>query len=206
MKTVKVSGKTIEEAASRAVTELDAGTKDNIKYRVIEEPKKGFLGLIGSKPALVEAERKPDPVEEAERYLHRIIEEMGVKVEAAKEVKDRETIFMLSGSDIGVMIGRRGKTLDSLQYLVQLAANRYSDKRITITLDAENYRQRRREALEQLAERLASKAERTGEKVVLEPMTSRERKIIHAALQHKRRIKTYSDGTEPRRYVVIDLK
>ncbi|MFD2707215.1 RNA-binding cell elongation regulator Jag/EloR [Salibacterium lacus] len=204
MKIVKVSGKTIEEAVASAVTELDAKTKDHIDYKVIEEPKKGFLGLLGNRSALIEAQRKPDPAEEADRFLRAVIEDMGVPIQVAKEeTRDRKVMFQLYGEDPGIVIGRHGKTLDSLQYLVQLAANRYADKHITIAIDAGNYRERRRETLKQLAENLASKAERTGGKVELEPMPPQERKIIHAALQRSRRIKTYSDGTEPRRYVVI---
>ncbi|SFP90205.1 RNA-binding cell elongation regulator Jag/EloR [Salibacterium halotolerans] len=204
MKSVKVSGKTIEEAVAFAVTQLHAKTKDNIDYNVVEEPKKGFLGLIGSRPALIEARYKPDPAEEAQRFLSRVLEDMGVEIQVVKaESRDREAVFHLYGEEPGVIIGKHGKTLDSLQYLAQLAANRYAKKQMTITLDAENYRQRRRETLEDLAEKLASKAERTGGQVVLEPMPPQERKIIHAALQSNQRIKTYSSGTEPRRYIVI---
>ncbi|SFM12453.1 RNA-binding cell elongation regulator Jag/EloR [Salibacterium qingdaonense] len=204
MNIVKVSGKTIEEAAASAVTELDAKTKDDIDYKVIEEPKKGFLGLIGNRSAVIEAQRKLDPAEEADRFLRAVIEDMGVPVRVSQEVtRDRKVIFQLNGEDPGIVIGRHAKTLDSLQYLVQLAANRYADKHITVTIDAGNYRQRRRETLKQLAENLVSKAERTGGKVMLEPMPPQERKIIHAALLRSKRVKTYSDGTEPRRYVVI---
>ncbi|MFZ4454026.1 RNA-binding cell elongation regulator Jag/EloR [Salibacterium aidingense] len=206
MKTVKVSGKTIEEAISNALKELETKEPEQIEYTVLEEPKSGFLGFIGAKPAILEASLKRDPIEEAEQFLLNVIDDMGVRVQVEKLKEGRETTFSLTGEDLGVMIGKRGKTLDSLQYLVNLVANRFADRHARIVLDAENYRQRRQEALEQLAERLAFKAARSGENVVLEPMTARERKIIHAALQRNDDVDTYSDGTEPRRYVVIAPK
>ncbi|MFB4163639.1 RNA-binding cell elongation regulator Jag/EloR [Alteribacillus sp. JSM 102045] len=203
MKTVKVSGKTIEEAINEALQKLGAANKEEIDYKVIEEPSKGFLGLIGTKPAVLEASVKPDPIEESVQFLQKVIRDMRVNVEVEVNKRGRETEISLSGEDLGVMIGKRGKTLDSLQYLVNLVANRHSDRYARIVLDAENYRERRQEALELLAERLAAKARRTGEKVILEPMNARERKIIHAVLQEKDGVETHSDGTEPRRYVVI---
>ncbi|SDI57913.1 RNA-binding cell elongation regulator Jag/EloR [Alteribacillus bidgolensis] len=203
MKTVKVSGKTIEEALNEALEQLEAANKDEIDYKVIEEPSKGFLGFIGTKPAVLEAWLKPDPIDESIQFLQKVIQDMQVNVDVEVKKRGRETELSLIGEDLGVMIGKRGKTLDSLQYLVNLVANRHSDRYARIVLDAENYRERRQEALEQLAERLAAKAFRTGEKVVLEPMNARERKIIHAALQEKEGVETHSDGKEPRRHVVI---
>ncbi|RSL29617.1 protein jag [Salibacterium salarium] len=203
MKTVKVSGKTIEEAITKALDELNVETQEKIDYTVVEEPSKGFLGLIGTKQAVLEASLKIDPVEEGLHFLQQVIAAMGVHVDVEVQDRGKETVFSLEGEDLGVMIGKRGKTLDSLQYLVNLAANRHADRYARIVLDAENYRKRRQEALEQLANRLALKAKRTGEKIFLEPMVARERKIIHAALQKNNEIQTYSDGAEPRRYVVI---
>ncbi|WP_240376320.1 RNA-binding cell elongation regulator Jag/EloR [Bacillus piscicola] len=206
MKTVKVSGKTIADAIDEALRLLGTDSKENVEYTVLEEPSKGFLGFIGAKQALIEASLKPDPTEEAFLFLRNVIEAMNV--EAAVEVREngKEVEFLLSGEDIGVLIGKRGKTLDSLQYLVNLAANRQSDRYTHIVLDAENYRARRQEALVQLAHRLAEKAKRIGGEVTLEPMNARERKIIHAALQNKEGVQTHSNGAEPRRHVVITPK
>ncbi|MFB5663519.1 RNA-binding cell elongation regulator Jag/EloR [Alteribacillus sp. HJP-4] len=206
MKTVKISGKTVDEAISLAMQKLEVNSQEEIEYEVLDQGSKGFFGIIGFKPAVIEAAPKIDPVEEAAAFLRQVILDMQVDVDIELINKGRETEFQLIGKDIGVLIGKRGKTLDSLQYLVNLVANRNSDKYARIILDAENYRERRQEALEHLADRLADKARRTGRKVVLEPMNARERKIIHTALQNSTDIETYSDGTEPRRHVVIALR
>lgn len=227
MKTVKVTGKTIEEALNQALKQLNTDL-DNVEYTVLEEPSKGFLGLIGAKPALLEVtlkeeeeqlqmleenrsqeedeertELEVDPSEEAHSFLLRVIEEMKVDVEVSVRETEEELQFHLSGKDIGVMIGKRGRTLDSLQYLVHLVRNRSGHSYKRVVIDAENYRKKRQETLERLAERLAHKAVRTGEKVVLEPMNARDRKIIHTALQDREDVETYSEGTGSRRHVVI---
>ncbi|RKD68088.1 spoIIIJ-associated protein [Sinobaca qinghaiensis] len=204
MKTVTVSGKTIEEAKANALLELSI-EEDQLEYELVQVPVKGFLGLFKGKPAIIEAKVKQDPTKEAAAFLTQVLKEMGTKAEIEITEKKKEVLFDIQGEDLGVLIGKRGKTLDSLEYLVNLAANRYSDKYSHITLDAENYRERRREALQQLAARLADKARKTKRKVVLEPMSSRERKIIHAALQNEKDIETASEGKEPHRYVAIFL-
>ncbi|SDI24097.1 spoIIIJ-associated protein [Alteribacillus persepolensis] len=203
MKTVKVSGKTIEEAVREAIVKLNVDSEKEITYDVMEEPSKGFLGLIGTKPAVIEASIKIDPIEESVKFLRQVIQEMQVDAEVEVIKRGKETELSLSGENLGVLIGKRGKTLDSLQYLTNLVANRHSNQYSRIVLDAENYRERRRIALEELAERLANKAMRTREKVVLEPMNARERKIIHSALQANENIETHSDGSEPYRHIVI---
>ncbi|SFE63559.1 RNA-binding cell elongation regulator Jag/EloR [Alteribacillus iranensis] len=203
MNSVKVSGKTVEDAVREALKQLGTDKVENVEYKVLEEPTKGFLGIIGGKDALLEATLKAEPEEEALAFLQDILQQMKVRVDVEMHKNGRETEFLLSGEDLGVIIGKRGKTLDSLQYLVNLAANRTSGRYTRIILDAENYRKRRQEALEQLAERLASKVERTGLKELLEPMNARERKIIHSALQNRQGVLTRSEGTEPHRYIVI---
>mgnify|MGYP001232328159 CR=1 FL=1 len=203
MSSVKVSGKTVEDAVREALKQLGTDKVENVEYKVLEEPTKGFLGIIGGKDALLEATLKAEPEEEALAFLQDILQQMKVRVDVEMHKNGRETEFLLSGEDLGVIIGKRGKTLDSLQYLVNLAANRTSGRYTRIILDAENYRKRRQEALEQLAERLASKVERTGLKELLEPMNARERKIIHSALQNRQGVLTRSEGTEPHRYIVI---
>src|SRR5690606_7755171 len=124
-----------------------------------------------------------------------------------EQSKNRDgVVFELKGEKIGVLIGKRGQTLDSLQYLVNLVANKHSEGYIRITLDAENYRSRRKEALEQLATRIGQKAIKTKKEVILEPMNALERKIIHLTLQNVKGIKTYSEGVEPNRRIVVAPK
>ncbi|RXJ02842.1 protein jag [Anaerobacillus alkaliphilus] len=202
MKKITVSGKTVDEAVQSAIAKLNT-TRDRISFQVLEEPQKGFLGIIGSKPAVVEVEIQPDAAEEAVKFLQEVTKNMGVSIEISQvETKDGFT-FNLSGEGIGMLIGKRGQTLDSLQYLVNLVANRYSEGYMRIVLDAESYRDRRKESLEQLAKRLGHKALKTRKEVILEPMNALERKIIHTALQEIKGVKTYSEGVEPNRRIVV---
>ncbi|WP_216831627.1 RNA-binding cell elongation regulator Jag/EloR [Alkalihalobacterium elongatum] len=203
MKKVTASGKTVEEAIEKALVELNT-TREEVEVQVIEQPQKGLFGLFGGKPALVEVEKKPDSIEEAMNFLNVLFEKMGVQVDIVVKPENRETVFDLQGEHIGTLIGRRGQTLDSLQYLVNLVANRNSDGYLRIRLDAENYRERRKQSLEQLADRLANKAIQTKKTVKLEPMQAHERKIIHTALQNINGIATHSEGQEPKRYIVIN--
>jgi spoIIIJ-associated protein len=131
---------------------------------------------------------------------------MKISVSVEKITTDDHVLFNLRGNDLGVLIGKHGQTLDALQYLVNLAANRDSMERVRVLLDVEDYRKRRADTLTQLALRLADKVKRRGEKVILEPMSSHERKIIHMALQNDQRIATFSEGEDPFRKVVIALK
>ena len=121
-------------------------------------------------------------------------------------MKDKHLFMELTGDDMGILIGKRGQTLDALQYLVNLVVNKKSPYYISVMLDTENYRQRRRETLESLAFNLAKKVKHTRRNVVLEPMNPYERRIIHSALQNDRYVTTYSEGEEPYRNVVITLK
>lgn len=202
MKKITVSGKNVEEAIQSALAKLNT-TREKISFQVIEEAQKGFLGLIGSKPAIVEVEMKPDAAQEGISFLKQVTSDMGVNVEIQVSETKEGYLFELIGEGLGILIGKRGQTLDSLQYLVNLVANRYSEQYIRIVLDAENYRQRRKESLEQLAHRLANKAVRTRKSVVLEPMNALERKIIHTALQDVKGVKTYSEGVEPHRKIIV---
>ncbi|MCE7790991.1 protein jag [Salipaludibacillus sp. CUR1] len=202
MKKVTVSGKTIEEAVESGLEKLDA-TMDMVEYHVIEEPQKALFGLLGGKPAVVEVKVKPDPIKEALLFLRDTIDKMGVSASVEAEERDEGMFLNITGSEIGVLIGKRGQTLDSLQYLVNLVANRQSENYVRIYLDAEGYRARRKEALVTLAERLSDKALRTGREVRLEPMSAHERKIIHTALQDVKGVSTFSDGQEPHRRIVV---
>lgn len=145
--------------------------------------------------------------EAAERFLHEVAGAMGVKIEISRSVsRDGLKLAMSGGGDMGLLIGRRGQTLDALQYLTNIVASRRSRERVRIVLDAEDFRERRRKTLEELSERLARRVVRTGKEIVLEPMPPQERKVIHTALQHHPKVKTFSRGDEPNRRVVITLK
>jgi spoIIIJ-associated protein len=147
-----------------------------------------------------------DPYEEAVRFIHETAAGMGLDVEVDVRHRKDESILDISGPSLGMLIGRRGQTLDALQYLTNIVANRHSDKFIRIVLDAEQFRARRQKTLEDLADRLANQAIRYGKEVVLEPMPSQERKLIHAKLQQHALVRTYSKGDEPNRRVVIAKK
>jgi spoIIIJ-associated protein len=196
----------VEEAVEQAIIELGT-TRERITYTVVEEPKSGLFGILGSKPAVIEVVVKPDPVDRAKAFLEELLQEMDMEVEVTIEKDPATVLFNISGEqDLGTLIGKRGQTLDSLQYLVNLVANKEEGEFIRIQLDAENYRARRKEALVQLAERLASKALRTKRPVSLEPMSAHERKIIHTALQELGDVETYSEGQGIGRHVVIAPK
>jgi spoIIIJ-associated protein len=200
------TGKTIEEAIEMALAELEV-SRDRIDYEVLEVPSKGLFGFIGSKQARVKVTVRPiDPVEEAGQFLEKTFKAMKLDVAMEKMTHEDHVVINLRGDDLGVLIGKHGQTLDALQYLTNLAANRDAEDRSRIILDVEDYRKRRAETLSRLAMRLADKVKRRGERVVLEPMSPQERKIIHMALQNDHRIVTYSEGDEPYRKVVIALK
>jgi spoIIIJ-associated protein len=205
MRKVTVSGKTVEEAVSLALKQLGT-TKDRVTIKILEEPSKGLFGLIGSKPAKVEVEKKIDPIEEGQQFLKDIMDQMGVQAQIEIFKRDEAIYFNLVGKDIGILIGRRGQTLDSLQYLVNAVVNRYTDHYLRIILDAERYREKRKEALEELAVRLARKVAKTKQSIKLEPMSALERKIIHTRLQEDRFVETHSEGEEPYRYLVISYR
>lgn len=148
----------------------------------------------------------PDPYEEAAAFLTETGRAMGLDIAVEVEHGKEFTTLQLTGAGLGLMIGRRGQTLDALQYLANIVANRYSDSYLRIILDAENFRERRRKTLEDLADRLASRAVKTRKEIVLEPMPAGERKVIHSRLQSHAQVKTYSKGDEPNRRIVITLK
>ena len=205
MKKITASGKTVDEAVLKALDQLET-TRDKVEIRIIENPQKGLFGLFGGKPATVEVEVKEDGIEKAYQFLEETINKMGIQVEIVRSDENDQILFDLKGDQLGTIIGKRGQTLDSIQLLVNLVANRYSESYTRIQLDAENYRLRRKESLEQLANRLAQKALKTRRPVKLEPMSGLERKIIHSVLHDRSDIKTYSEGIEPRRSIVIAPK
>ncbi|WP_027405823.1 RNA-binding cell elongation regulator Jag/EloR [Anaerovibrio sp. RM50] len=204
---VEMTGKTVDEAKQAALKELGVDSS-LVEFVEVVEPTKGFLGLLGGKPAKVKAVvRELSPIEKAEKFLGDIFKAMKLDIEIEKKESEDGTIFNLIGDNLGILIGKHGQTLDSLQYLSNLAANRgLTDNKVRIIIDIENYRSRREDTLRRLAMRLADKVRRTGERIVLEPMNRHERKIIHMALQDNYRVSTYSSGDEPYRKVVIELK
>lgn len=206
MKKIVASGKTIDDAVRNGLTQWQV-TEDRVKIVVLEQPSKGLFGLIGTKEAKVELELVPDPLEEAEQFLQEVARTMGLSVSIErKQTKDGIQLSVSGGGDLGMLIGRRGGTLDALQYLVNIVANRYSNSHLRIVLDAEDFRERRRKTLEELSDRLAGRVIRTRKEVVLEPMTPHERKVIHSQLQNHPKVRTFSKGDEPNRRVVIALK
>ncbi|MGM8365467.1 RNA-binding cell elongation regulator Jag/EloR [Virgibacillus sp. W0181] len=201
MREVTASGQTLEEAVQSALEQLNT-TRDQVDIQVIDGGKKGFLGLFGSR-AVVKVKLAKNSIEETEAYITNVAKNMGVTVEIKTTVKEKQVTFELSGDKIALLIGKRGQTLNALQYLVHLVVNKDAKQFYTVTLDAEGYRKRRRETLETLAGKMAEKATRLNNKVALEPMPAFERKIIHSALQTNKAVSTYSDGKEPHRHIVI---
>lgn len=206
MTSMEFTGKTIEDAVEIALVELKVPA-DRIQYDIIEAPSKGLFGFIGNKLARIRVKvKKTDPVEVAQEFLNNVFKAMHVEVMIEKSDTPEGVTLNIRGEDLGVLIGKHGQTLDALQYLTNLAANHEAEERVRIILDVEDYRKRRTETLTRLALRLADKVKRQGERVVLEPMSPHERKIIHMALQDEGTISTFSEGEEPYRKVVIALK
>ncbi|MBM4761726.1 RNA-binding cell elongation regulator Jag/EloR [Bacillus sp. B15-48] len=202
MKQITATGQTVEAAVESALAQLNT-SKDQTEIQIVDEGKKGFLGIFGSRPAVVKVTMKMDPIEEAVTYLKQVAKGLGAPIEVEMKQEGKQIQLILTGEKIALLIGKRGQTLNSLQYLTQLVINRHANQFFNVILDAEDYRTRRNETLMQLAERLAQKAVRTGREVALEPMPAYERKVIHTALMGNKKIKTYSNGADPYRHIVI---
>ncbi len=209
-KTITVSAKTVELAIADAVKQLGAPSADEIVYTVIEKEKKGFLG-IGSTPAVIEATYGKDGTDIAVEFLTKLLEDMQIEGEIkVSDTEGADKLICIDGKDVGILIGHHGETLDSLQYLVNLAANRKEEgeKRdfTKITMDIEGYRAKREETLRSLARRMADKVIRYKKSVMLEPMNPYERRIIHSEVQNIKGVSTNSIGSENNRKVVIYLE
>ena len=202
---IQKTGKTVDEAVEEALKELKISRED-AEIEVIEEGSRGFLGMFGAKEAVVKVKKKFDPEKTAKTFLKEMISSISLIVNIDTTLKEKQLEIKISGDDMGIIIGKRGQTLDAIQYLVNLVVNKGTAPYISVTLDTENYRERRKETLESLAFNLAKKVKHTGKNVVLEPMNPYERRIIHSALQNDRYVTTYSEGDEPYRNVVIALK
>ncbi|NBJ91027.1 RNA-binding cell elongation regulator Jag/EloR [Parablautia muri] len=206
MEYVEISAKTVNDAITEACQRFVV-TSDKLDYIVVEEGSAGFLG-IGSKPAVIKARAKCTVQDKAKDFLNEVFEAMNmtVVVDVKYDEVSNNMSIDLSGDEMGVLIGKRGQTLDSLQYLVSLVVNKDSDDYIRVKVDTEDYRRRRKETLENLAKNIAYKVKRTKRPVSLEPMNPYERRIIHSALQNDKYVTTHSEGEEPFRRVVVTLK
>jgi len=204
MKSIEKQGRTVEEALNAALKDLQA-EREEVEYQVLEEPSKGLFGIL-ARMARIKVTLKDCPVKFAKKFIQEVFREMEIEAQTEVQVNGDMVTLTFYGNSLGILIGRRGETLDALQYLVNLAVNRRLEKRVRIILDVEGYRIRREETLIKLAHRLSEKAKRTGQNILLEPMNPYERRIIHTALQNDRLVNTMSEGEEPFRKVVIRPK
>ncbi|MPM45084.1 hypothetical protein SDC9_91769 [bioreactor metagenome] len=206
MKTIESMGKTTEDAIKNALAELKV-TEDKVTIEVLEEGSKGFLNIIGVKPAKVRVTVKRDYIAEAYDFLREVLNSMKIKAEIKIKEEGNDVKINLVGPNMGILIGYRGETLDSLQYLVSLVINKdHNNEYKRVILDTENYRFNRQETLRKLASKMAYKVRVGGKTLKLEPMNPYERRVIHSTLQNDPYVKTYSEGEEPYRRVVIELK
>ena len=206
MKAIEMTGRTVEEALDHALKELKL-TKDKVDIEIIDEGSKGLFNLIGAKPAKIKVMTKQSSLDDAKAFLDKVLKSMNVGASIDINENDDCININLSGTKIGVVIGYRGETLDSLQYLVSLVVNKNHDNPYKrVVLDAENYRHKREETLIRVAQKTAYKVKKSGRPYKLEPMNPYERRIIHSALQEYTDINTHSEGEEPYRRVVVTLK
>lgn len=205
MQTVEKKAKTIQEAIRLALDDLGI-KEEEAQIDILEEPSKGILGFFGSKPAVVKVSVKNTLLKRIESLMTNILKAMQVDAKINAVEEENCVKVNLEGSDLGILIGCRGDTLDALQYLVSLVVNRGQEVRKKIFLDVEGYRKKREETLKKLAIKLADKACQRGRNVVLEPMNSLERRIIHTALQNRNDVFTFSEGEEPYRKIIISPK
>ena len=202
------TGKTLNDAVTNALIGLET-TRENLEYEIVDKGSNGFLGM-GARPAKIKAKLKEEPkksVEEiAKGFLSDLFRAMELQVTMKINFHEDMLDVDLTGNEMGILIGKRGQTLDSLQYLLSLIVNKNSESYVKVKVDTENYRQRRKETLENLAKNIAFKVKRTKRPVSLEPMNPFERRVIHSALQNDRYVTTKSEGEEPYRHVVVSLK
>ena len=205
MDSIEISGKTVEEALDKALQELGV-SKEKVEYQIIEPGSKGIWGIFGKKFAKIKVVIKPNPLKKTVQFLEDITSVMDLPVKINTVDEGQVVKVDILGKDVGVLIGRRGETLDALQYLVNLVLNKNNEKRQKIFLDIEGYRYRRKHTLQRLALRLADKGRERGRRGAVEPMNSQERRIIHTALQVRNDIYTVSEGEEPYRKIIINPK
>lgn len=206
MEFIEFSAKTVEDAVTAACQNFSV-TSEKLEIEVVEEGKAGIFGL-GAKPAIIKARVKATLVDNVKSFLKDVFAAMKVDIlaEVTYDEEERNIDINLVGENVGMLIGKRGQTLDSLQYLVSLVVNKETDNYIRVKVDTENYRERRKATLENLAKNMAHKVKRIHKSVSLESMNPYERRIIHAALQDDKYVTTHSEGDEPYRRVVIAPK
>lgn len=204
---IQISAKTVDDAITEALLKLET-TSDKIEYEVIDKGSTGLFGIIGSKPAIIKVRKKFNLVDHTYDFLDKLFKAMNLEVKSTIDYdeENQQMNIVFDGDEMGILIGKRGQTLDSLQYLISLVVNKDSEAYIRVKADTENYRERRKETLENLAKNLAFKVKRSRRPVALEPMNPYERRVIHSALQSDRFVETHSEGEEPYRKVVITLK
>jgi len=204
-KTVTGTGKTVEDAINQGLQQLGV-TKDQVETNIIQVPDSGLMKIFGKKEAIVEVTLLNDPEQRATDFLTEVFDAMKIPCKLKTRLEDNVLFINIEGNDMGILIGRRGQTLDSIQYLVSLVINRHSENYVRVVLDTEDYRAKREKTLEDLGEKMAGKAVYYQKKMILEPMNPSERRIIHAKLQNHEKVYTFSEGEEPYRRVVIQCK
>lgn len=206
MKVIEETAKTVDEAINLALKELEV-TRQDVEIEVLNEGSRGLFGIIGAKDAMVRVTYVVDYAKKAKEFLSFILNKMDIDYEIKTEINKGILNINISGSKMGRVIGSRGETLDSLQFLTTLYLNRDSeDHHLRVILDVENYRNKRQETLVNLANKLAAVVKKTGRKKELEPMNAYERRVIHSALEANEYVETHSVGEEPNRRIIINLK
>jgi spoIIIJ-associated protein len=204
MKEIEIQAKTIEEAVNKGLKELELQRED-VEVEIIEEGSRGILGFM-SKSAKVRIREKWNSLKTADKFIRELIQKIGVETQISIKEELEGIKIHIEGKNLGVLIGKRGNTLDAIQYLTNLAVNRQNDKHKRIIVEIEDYRKKRQESLERFALNMAKKAKQTKKDVILEPMIPNERRIVHTVLQGEFGISTRSIGEEPYRRVVISPK
>lgn len=204
MEFIEFKGKTVDDAITEATIQFGI-TSDELIYEVIDKGSTGILGFINTKPAIIRAKKKDTFEDIVQEFLDHMFEIMGIEavVDITYNEEEKNMDINLTGPEMGVLIGKRGQTLDALQKIVQSVVNKHSEDFIRVKLDTENYRARRKDTLENLARNISYKVKRTKKSVVLEPMNPYERRIIHSTLQNDKYVSTRSEGEEPFRRVVV---
>ncbi len=205
MSKLVVQDKNVDSAINKAIEQLKVKSKDELIITILENGSKGFLGF-GSKDAKIEAEVKFQPEKLAIQFLDKTLNAIDIEATYKTSFKDKNLEIIIVSTKDNVLIGKRGKTLESLEFLTSLVVNKGDNQYVNISIDVANYKQKRKETLEELSRNLAKKVTKTKRRKALEPMSRYERKIIHTVLQGDKNVKTYSEGDEPNRYIVIDVK
>lgn len=207
MEWVEYTAKTVDEAITEALLKFGT-TSENIEYEVIQNENSGFLGIFNKQPAIIKARKKTSIKDIAKEFLTKIFDAMNFEVETEIKFNEEDSIMNINmiGENMGILIGKRGQTLDSIQILLSNVVNKHSEKYVRVKVDTENYRHRRKLTLENLGRNIAHKVKRTRHEVKLEPMNPYERRIIHSVLQNDRFVKTHSEGEDPYRRIVVTLK